>query len=71
MHSLLAKLAWIIVVCAFDIKTSFNSVSDIISWVFCFPVGMGSVIAVIVGVVVWALWKTRWVIINIFHLLKI
>ena len=55
----LARFAWSVVQCAFDIRTGFNSVDDVISWVFKFPTGVRSVIAVGETSVLWAIWKTR------------
>ena len=47
VHYSLTKYARGLVQCVFDIKTDFTPVSDIIRWVYGFPVpGMRSIVAV-------------------------
>ena len=58
IHCPLARYAWSVVECAFDVKTYFRSVEDIISWVFRFPNKIRNVILVGIAAVMWSLWKT-------------
>jgi hypothetical protein len=41
--------------CAFDIKTDFKSVSDVIGWIFMFPPSVRGLMAISVIAVMWAL----------------